>query len=58
MRCGMSELTYKVYDRDGRLVLQAPETCRYDKETEQSLLASGHKIRLNGRLISKKEVTK
>lgn len=54
----MSELTYKVYDRDGRLVLQAPETCRYDKETEQSLLASGHKIRLNGRLISKKEVTK
>lgn len=54
----MSDLTYKVYDRDGRLVLQAPETCRYDKETERSLLESGHKIRLNGRLISKKEVTK
>ena len=54
----MSDLAYKVYDREGRLVMQAPETCRYDNETERSLLESGYKIRLNGRLITKKEVNK
>ena len=50
------EYNYRVFNRDGRLVMQAPEICRYDKKTERSLLESGHKIRLNGRVISKKEV--
>lgn len=54
----MTDYPYKVYDRDGRLVMQAPEICRYDKNTERSLLESGHKIRLNGRIITKKELTK
>ena len=52
----MADLNYKVYNRDGRLVMQAPEICRYDKKTERSLLESGHKIRLNGRLITKKDI--
>lgn len=52
----MDNYPYKVYDSTGRLMMQAPENCRYDKETERSLLAAGYKIRLNGRLITKKEV--
>lgn len=52
----MDNHPYKVYDQSGRLVLQAAECCRYDRETEKSLLDSGHTIRLNGKRITKKEV--
>lgn len=48
--------SYQVFDSDGRMVLHAPPSCRYDKETERQLLESGHTIRLNGRKITKKEV--
>lgn len=53
----MDNYPYKVYDQSGRLVLQAAESCRYDRETERSLLESGHTIRLNGKRITKKEVS-
>lgn len=52
----MDDRNYKVYNRDGRLVLSAPESCRYDRETERSLLAAGYTIKLNGKRITKKEV--
>lgn len=54
----MANYPYKVYDQSGRLVMQATEGCRYDRETEKSLLESGHTIRLNGKRITKKEVAK
>lgn len=50
------EKTYRVYNRDGKAVLAAPESCRYPKETERSLLEAGYIIKLNGRRITKKEV--
>ena len=47
---------YRVYDSSGTQVLYAPESCRYDKKTEQSLLESGHTIKLHGKKITKKEI--
>lgn len=47
---------YKVYDREGRLVFQAPAALRYPKATERSLLEAGYTIKLNGKRITKKEV--
>ena len=49
---------YRVYDSSGTQVLYAPESCRHDKKTEQSLLESGHTIKLHGKRITKKEVSK
>lgn len=48
----MQGFDYVVSDRDGRVVLQAPLSCRYDKETERSLLASGYTIKADGKKIS------
>ena len=50
------DYAYKVYNRDGRQVLSAPESCRYDRETERSLQAAGYTIKLNGKRITKKEL--
>lgn len=47
---------YVVYDRTGRPVMAAPESCRYPKKTELSLLDAGYTIKLNGKRITKKEV--
>ena len=47
---------YRVYDSSGTQVLYAPESCRHDKKTEQSLLESGHTIKLHGKRITKKEI--
>lgn len=52
----MDKYPYKVYNRDGRQVLSAPESCRYDRKTERSLLAAGYTIKLNGKRITKKDV--
>lgn len=51
------ENPYKVYDRDGVLKMSAPENCRYPKETELSILNAGYTIKLNGKKITKKELT-
>lgn len=47
---------YKVYDRFGKLVLQAPEDSRYSKETELGLLEHGYTIMLHGKKLTKKEI--
>ena len=52
----MTDYPYKVYTTDGRLVLQATEACRYNKETEWQLLEGGYTIKINGKKITKKEV--
>ena len=36
--------------------LEAPESCRYSKETERSLMDAGYTIKLHGKKITKKEV--
>ena len=51
------ERPYKIYDRDGVLKMSAPESLRYSKETELSILNAGYTIKLNGKKITKKEIT-
>lgn len=46
---------YKIYDRNGRLVCQG--TSRYSPERELQMLASGYTIKLNGKRLTKKEIT-
>ena len=48
-------LPYQVYNSDGALVLQAPESCRHTKKVELDLLEHGHTIKLNGKKITNKE---
>lgn len=50
------ELNYKIYDRNGKLVMSAHESCRYPPRTELSLIDAGHTIKLNGKRITKKEL--
>lgn len=38
--------------------LIAPESCRYDRKTELSLLDAGFTIRLHGKKITKTEIRK
>lgn len=52
----MAEHTYRVFDRDGRPVLSAPLSCRYDRETERDLLENGYTIKINGKKLTKKEM--
>lgn len=51
-------LTYQVYNSAGTLVLQAPESCRHSKKVELDLLENGYTIKLNGKRITKKEVSR
>ena len=38
--------------------VEAPESCRYSKETELSLLDAGYTIKLHGKRITKTEIRK
>lgn len=49
------EMNYVVYDHDGKAVLAAPESCRYPREIELSLLSAGYTIKLNGKKVTRKE---
>ena len=51
-------LPYQVYNSEGALVLQAPESCRHSKKVEQDHLENGYTIKIHGRKITKKEVRK
>lgn len=48
-------LPYQVYNSEGALVLQAPESCRHSKIVERDHLENGYTIKLNGKKITKKE---
>lgn len=52
------EYPYQIYDRNGRLVMSASESCRYPPKTELSLMEAGHTIKLHGKRITKKELQK
>lgn len=52
----MEDKSYRVYDKEGRPVLAAPLSCRYDKETEKSLIDAGYVVKINGRRVTKKEL--
>ena len=46
---------YKIYDRNGRMVCQG--TSRYSPEIELLMLSHGYTIKLNGKRLTKKEIT-
>ena len=48
---------YKVYNSSGGLVMAATENARYRRKRELELLEAGYTIRLNGRKITRKELT-
>lgn len=52
----MYELTYRVKNSGGAIVMQAPECCRYPPAVERTLLEAGYTIWLNGKKVTKKEV--
>lgn len=52
----MYELTYRVKNSAGAIVMQAPECCRYSPTVERKLLEAGYTIWLNGKKVTKKEV--
>lgn len=54
----MEDLPYQVFNPAGQAVMQAPESCRYPKRIELSLLEAGYTIRLHGRRITKTEIRK
>lgn len=50
---------YQVTPPPGQLGgVAAPESCRYDRKTELSLLEAGYTIRLHGKKIAKADVRK
>jgi hypothetical protein len=53
------ECPYRITPPPGQLGgLIAPESCRYSRETELSLLEAGYAIRLHGKKITKTELRK
>ena len=52
------ERPYRIYDRDGRLMESRPASLRHPPEIELSMIESGYTIKLNGKKITKKEITK
>lgn len=52
------EYPYVVYNPAGRAVMEAPESCRYSRRVELSILEAGYTIRLNGKRITKTEIRK
>lgn len=47
---------YRIYDPGGRLAESRPESLRYPKKTELSILNAGYTIKINGKKITKKEI--
>lgn len=48
---------YEVIPPPGQLGgVEAPESCRYSRETELSLIEAGYTIRLHGKRITKTEL--
>lgn len=54
----MADLNYQVFGPAGGCLMEAPESCRYPRKIELSLLEAGYIIRLNGKRITKADVRK
>ena len=48
---------YKVY-RDGELIMESTEQCRYPRQTELSMLDAGYVIKLHGKRLTKTDLRK
>lgn len=49
----VEHLKYRIYDRNGRLVMSSDERCRYSPREELSLIEAGHRIKLGAQTITK-----
>lgn len=54
----MPEMNYEVINPQGQPVMGAPESHRYPRAVELSILEAGYTIKLNGKRITKTEVRK
>lgn len=54
----MMECSYQVFNPQGECVMEAPESCRYPRRLELSILEAGYTIKLNGKRITKTETRK
>jgi hypothetical protein len=54
----MAVLNYQVFGPAGSCLMEAPESCRYPRKIELSLLEAGYTIRLNGKRITKADIRK
>ena len=52
------EMAYRVYDRDGRPMERRPLEMRHPREIELSMMNAGYIIKINGKKLTKKELTK
>lgn len=55
----MSKFNYETIPPPGQLGgVVAPESCRYPREVELSMLEAGYTIKLNGKKLTKTEIRK
>ena len=54
----MMERSYQVFNPQGECIMGAPESCRYPRRVELSILEAGYTIKLNGKRITKAETRK
>lgn len=54
----MDEYPYKVINSEGVQVLEAKESCRHSKTVELDHLEHGYTIKLHGRKLTKKKVSR
>ena len=52
------DFPYQVFNPFGQTVMHAPESCRYPRHVELSILEAGYTIRLHGKKITKTELRK
>lgn len=52
------DLPYQIFNASGQRVMHAPESCRYPRKIELSILEAGYTIKLNGRKVAKTEIRK
>ena len=52
----MAELPYQIISPEGRPMMEAPESCRYPRRLELSMLEAGYTIRLHGKRITKTDL--
>lgn len=58
MVLAMIDYPYQVFSPTGQPLMEAPESCRYPRKVELSILDAGYTIKLNGKRITKAELRK
>ena len=54
----MTDYPYQVFSPNWQPLMEAPESCRYPRKVELSILDAGYTIKLNGKRITKAEIRK